>query len=141
MRAHPPASTNPAEKKRELQSSLCEDRKRKDFLIYMKKSDRLRDFKNTEIELVFLHPLSSAVTSDEEHSDCSPKPRPTQSFSFLQWHSASRRWNSRTNIRDLFLPERAETQQSISTFIFSHSFYFPPVCILYTCLRLCLVKM
>lgn len=58
--------------------------------------------------------------------------------SFLQWHRAARRWNSWTN-RDLFLPEWGEKHQAISVFIFSHSFYFPWVCILYTWLRLCLL--
>ena len=72
---------------------------------------------------------------DEEHTDYSPK-LPL----FLQWQSAARRWNSWTNIRDLFLPEWGEKQQSISIFIFSHSFYLPQVCILYTWLRLCLVQ-
>lgn len=46
-----------------------------------------------------------------------------------------------TNIRDFFLPEWRETQRSITIFIFSHSFYFPLVCILYAWLELCLVKL
>lgn len=33
-----------------------------------KKSERLKDFKNTEIQLVFPCPLSSAVVLDEEHA-------------------------------------------------------------------------
>lgn len=112
-----------------------------DLLIYMKKSDRLKDLKNNEIQLVSLHLFSSAVILDEEHTDYFPNAPANAVPLFLQWHLAARRWNSWTNIRDLFLPERGEKQQSISIFIFSHSFYFPQVCILYTWLRLCLVKL
>lgn len=107
-----------------------------DFMFDMKNGGSDWDF-NREIQLVFLHPPSSAVTLDEEQR-LSPEDSINSAPSFLQWHRAARRWNSWTN-RDLFLPEWGEKHQSISIFIFSHSFYFPSVCILYTWLRLCLL--
>lgn len=51
-------------------------------LIYIKKIWQIKRLRNTEIQLVFLSPLSSAVTLDEERIDYSPKPRPTQSLCF-----------------------------------------------------------
>ena len=114
-----------------------------DFLISIKKtkSDREKDFKNTEIQLVF--PASPFFCCHIRWGTQWLFPRgPANTVPlFHQWHSAARRWNPWTHIRDLFLPERAEKQRSISIFIFLHSFYFPQVCILYTWLRLCLVKL
>lgn len=83
-------------------------------------------------------PLSSAVTLDEEQW-LFPKAMVSTAPLFLHWRWAARIWNSWTNTRDLFLPERGEKQQTVSIFIFSHSFYLPQVCILYTWLRLCLL--
>lgn len=92
-----------------------------DFMIDMKNSESDWDF-NCEIQLVFRHPLSSAVTLDEEQR-LFPEDSIDLAPSFLQWHRAAGRWNSWTN-RDLFLPEWGEKHQAISIFIFSLSFIF-----------------
>lgn len=96
-----------------------------DFLISIKKSDKDKDFKNTEIQLVFpASPFFCCHIGWGTQWLCPKAPSANTVPLFLQWHSAARRWNPWTNIRDLFLPERAEKQQTISIFILSHSFYF-----------------
>lgn len=152
MRAHPPASSCRFGGKRKRAASWRHTWKKPpsktewkawDLPIYMKKSDgfkKKKQLKNTEIQLVVLRPpLFCCHNGWGTHWLLPDAPANTVPL-FLQWQSAARRWNSWTNIRDLFLPERGEKQQSISIFIFSHSFYLPQVCILYAWLRLCLVQ-
>lgn len=93
-----------------------------DLYIKTKQSDRFKKT-NTENQMVFLSPLFFCChwTRNTVNTPQSQRKSP-----FLQWHSAARRWNPWTNIRDLFLPERSEQQQFIGIFILLHCFYFPP---------------
>lgn len=141
MRALPPATQMKKEHPSGAPETSFEDgmKSLRLFDLYKKKIRQIKRLKNTEIHLVFLRPLFFCCHIGWGTQWLFPEAPANTVPLFLQWHSAARRWNSWTNIRDLFLPERGERQHSISIFIFSHSFYFPQVCILYTCLRLCLV--
>lgn len=95
--------------------------------------------KRLQIQLVFLHLLSSAVVLDKEHKpdeSSASGPRSAASLVSPVAHSCQKMELT----RDLFLPEWGEKQRPIIIFISSHSFYFPRVCILYTRLRLCFRK-
>lgn len=146
MRTHPPHRRGREKKKKRARHTWNlfwrREWKAWDFLISITKNlTEKKTLKNTEFQLVFPASPFFCCHIGWGTQWLFPKAPANTVPVFLQWHSAARRWNPWTNIRDLFLPERAEKQQSIGIFILSHSFYFPQVCILYTWLRLCLVKL
>lgn len=117
--------------------------KARDFLIYMGKKSDLKDLKNTEIQLVFLRPLffcrhigwrtqGLLPKSPSQHpppppSLVSPVALGCQKMELMDKHQ-----------RPIFTRGAAA---AYLVFFISLSFYFPQACILYTCLRLCLVDL
>ncbi len=87
----------------------------------------MKRLKNTEIQLVFLHPLSSAVTLDEEHSDYSPEPRPTQSLCFS---SGTRLPEDGTHgqTSETYFYQSEERGSDLLVFLFSHIAFIFPEC-------------
>lgn len=89
-----------------------------------KKSDRLKDLKTLKFSWFSWSPFFCCHVVWATQWLFPKAPADTVPL-FLQWRSAARRWNPWTNIRDLFLPERSEKQQSISNFYFVALLLFP----------------
>lgn len=141
MRTHPPASKTDREEKTASEFSWRQ-KKKKDLLIYKKKIWRIKRLKKHWNSACF--PASPFFCCHIRWGTqwLFPKAQTTTNplfFSSSGTQLPGDGTHGQTS-ETYFYQSELRKQQFISTFIFSHSFYFPLVCILYTCLRLCLVK-
>lgn len=124
MRAHPPESSHADEEGgTEHLSGTGEtsfkDKKNLRLINLYEKNQTEKDFKNTEIHLVLLRPLFSAVILDEENTDYSLKPRLTRSLCF-SCGTCLPEDGSRGQTSETYFYQSEERSSNLLVFLFSH---------------------